>query len=504
MKRILSVMLAVLMLFSCMTFAASAEEVAAVTVTLNGEVVDCAAYGQPATIVEGRTLVPLRAIFEALGATVEWDQATKTVSSELDGTAIKLTIGENTLYKNDEAITIDVAAMIMNGRTLVPARAIAEAYGVDVAWDSATRTVILTQAVKEEVKADGVVMYSAPYVTGSNGLQTVADPADPSNEVYFIESNAGENTSWNYFWYPATFKPGERYIVNFDVYLDTDALGGEIVQDKPSVGICFSYGDTNCVHHPDNTEGKSQHHGNTIDKKPSTVYLTKQTWAHATYIFEMPETLNENAKMDFGIYANPVEVPGYSNKLAVNFYLDNITVELYDGAADNGMQTAESIEMAEKADSFDINTAKGVVYDLDADEDLFMFGGCSYEYKDGHLVLTAEGESQIDPTINHKNSGIFDADNYGAIAVRFKATGVEENQKHIVVYFATVADDQLSQSKSVLMNYKDLPVDSEGYYIAFIQMTSNPAWSGQLAALRVDPGNSNGYYEIDKIVVVEK
>ena len=160
--------------------------------------------------------------------------------------------------------------------------------------------------------------------------------------------------------------------------------------------------------------------------------------------------------------------------------------------------------MAEKAESFDINTAKGVTYDLDADEDLFMFGGCSYEYKDGHLVLTAEGETQIDPTVNHKNAGIFNADDYLGVAVRFKATGVAENQQHIVIYFATVADDKLSQSKSVLMNYKDIPVDEEGYYVAFIQMLANDAWKGQLAALRVDPGNSNGYYEIDKIVVVEK
>ena len=499
MKKFLSIMFAVLML-SMAAFAAD------ITVTLNGEVVDCESYGSPATIVEGRTLVPLRAIFEALGATVEWDQATKTVSSTLGSDSISLAVGSTTLVKNGEDITLDVPAQIINSRTMVPARAVAEAYGVGVEWDAASRTVILTQVVEEksETPADGVVKYSAAYVTGSNGLQTVADPADASNDVFFMESNAGEKTSWNYFWMPGEFKPGERYIVNFDVYLDTDALGNEITVEKPSVGICFSYGDTNCVFHPENTDGKAQHHGNTIDKKPSTVYAGIKTWTHATYIFEMPATLNESAKMDFGIYANPVDANGYSDKLAVNFYLDNVTVDLYEGAAENGLQTAESIEMAEKADAFDINTAKGVVYDMDSDEDLFMFGGCSYEYKDGHLVLTAEGEKQIDPTINHKNSGIFNADKYGAVAVRFKAEGVAENQQHIVVYFATVSDDSLSQSKSVLMNYKDIPVDDEGYYVAYIQMVANDAWQGQLAALRVDPGNSNGYYEIDKIVVVEK
>ena len=89
---------------------------------------------QAPEIVEGRTLVPLRAIFEALGASVEWDQATKTVTSSMDDVTIKLTIGDNTLYRNGEGVTLDVAAQILNGRTMVPARAIAEAYGVDVQW----------------------------------------------------------------------------------------------------------------------------------------------------------------------------------------------------------------------------------------------------------------------------------------------------------------------------------------------------------------------------------
>ena len=236
MKKFLGIILAVFML-------ATAAFAADITVTLNGEVVDCESYGSPATIVEGRTLVPLRAIFEALGATVEWDQATKTVSSTLGSDSISLAVGSTTLVKNGEDITLDVPAQIINDRTMVPARAIAEAYGVGVEWDAATRTVVLTQVVeeKEELPADGIVKYSAAYVTGSDGLQTVADPTDASNEVYFIESNAGENTSWNYFWMPGEFKPGERYIVNFDVYLDTDALGNEIVEEKPSLGICFSY-----------------------------------------------------------------------------------------------------------------------------------------------------------------------------------------------------------------------------------------------------------------------
>ena len=491
MKKFLGIVLAALML-ATVAFAAD------ITVTLNGETVDCESYGSPATIVEGRTLVPLRAIFEALGASVEWDQATKTVSSTLGSDSISLAVGSTTLVKNGEDITLDVPAQIINSRTMVPARAIAEAYGVGVEWDAATRTVVLTQVVEEETIEDTSMRYSEAYATGCDSLQVVADPEDATNEVYYMQSNKGDQQSWTYFWIPATFKPGERYIVNFDAYLDTDALGNEITAEKPSVGICFSYGDF-----AESEDGKTTHHGNTIDKKPSRYDVPVKQWVHCTYIYEMPATLNEAAKMDFGIFGNPVDVPGMANQLSVNFYLDNVTVEVYEGAAENGLQSEDSIKAAEDKASFDFDTASGVVYDLDEDLDEFFVSATAHEYTNGHLIVTAEGEN-ADPTITFKNPGLFHTDKYNAVAVRFKAEGVVEDQRHIVVYFATEADDSLSQSKSITVKYDELKVDDEGYYIAYIIMSANPAWDGQITALRVDPGNSKGIYTIDKIVVVEK
>ncbi len=129
-----------------MNYKKAAEDI---TVTLDGNVVDCETYGQRACIVDGRTLVPLRAIFESLTATVEWDGNTYTVTSTLGETTIKLTIGDINLYKNDEPIVLDVPAMLINDRTMVPARAIAEAYGVNVDWDEYTRTVILVNPTAE-------------------------------------------------------------------------------------------------------------------------------------------------------------------------------------------------------------------------------------------------------------------------------------------------------------------------------------------------------------------
>lgn len=113
-----------------------------VAVTYNGNEV----YSdQPAIIVGGRTLVPLRAALETMGATVNWNNDTRTVTSERNNTKISLAIGSNQLYVNGVAKTIDVPAQIVNGRTMVPARAVAEAFGCDVSWDNNTRTAIIKE-----------------------------------------------------------------------------------------------------------------------------------------------------------------------------------------------------------------------------------------------------------------------------------------------------------------------------------------------------------------------
>ena len=101
-------------------------------------------FDQQPIIKDGRTLVPVRAIFEAMGAVVGWDEETRTVVAERNGIIIKISIDNTVMYKNDIPITIDVPAVIENSRTLVPARAISEAFGAQVSWDEASRTVNIT------------------------------------------------------------------------------------------------------------------------------------------------------------------------------------------------------------------------------------------------------------------------------------------------------------------------------------------------------------------------
>lgn len=89
----------------------------------------------------GRVLVPMRGIFEALGAEVSWNDKTKTATGILGGRQVSLTVGETTAYADGSVIELDVPAVIVNGRTLVPVRFIAESLNAKVDWYGEIKTV---------------------------------------------------------------------------------------------------------------------------------------------------------------------------------------------------------------------------------------------------------------------------------------------------------------------------------------------------------------------------
>ena len=95
-------------------------------------------------VEDGRTLVPMRAIFEALGATVEWDDATKTVTGVSDSGSVEMQVGSDTIKINGNDVPVDVPAQIVDGRTVVPVRVISEGLNCDVDWSQETKTVIIS------------------------------------------------------------------------------------------------------------------------------------------------------------------------------------------------------------------------------------------------------------------------------------------------------------------------------------------------------------------------
>lgn len=86
-------------------------------------------------LVNGRTMVPLRAILETLGATVTWDNSSHTVTASKVATTITLTIGSLTPTINGQVQSLDVPAQIVNGRILAPLRFVGEALGGKASWN---------------------------------------------------------------------------------------------------------------------------------------------------------------------------------------------------------------------------------------------------------------------------------------------------------------------------------------------------------------------------------
>ena len=102
-----------------------------------------AGLGTKPVITNGRTLVPVRAIIEAFGGSVGWDGSTRTVTLSLKNDTIRLVIDSPVAYLNGKSSELDVSPTVINGRTMLPIRFIAEGFNLGVAWQKDTRTVFI-------------------------------------------------------------------------------------------------------------------------------------------------------------------------------------------------------------------------------------------------------------------------------------------------------------------------------------------------------------------------
>lgn len=121
-----------------MSYAASAAPIQA---ELNGRDLY---FDQPPVMQDGRVLVPLRGIFENLGADVLYDPSTRRIKATGDSSVVELTLGERQALVNGKMTYLDVPAGTIGGRTMVPLRFVSEAMGADVRWQSADQTVVIT------------------------------------------------------------------------------------------------------------------------------------------------------------------------------------------------------------------------------------------------------------------------------------------------------------------------------------------------------------------------
>lgn len=140
-----------------------------------------------ATIIQSRTMVPFRAVFEGLGAQqIFWDPQTKTVTGTKDETTVTLAIGNKVAFVNGQAQTLEVGPAIVGSSTLVPLSFISQKMGYKVAWQASSKTVfIMSPSYYEQVKGtlDAKVLGEENTPNPSTPSTEPVNPIEPVNPV---------------------------------------------------------------------------------------------------------------------------------------------------------------------------------------------------------------------------------------------------------------------------------------------------------------------------------
>lgn len=155
---------------------------------------------QPPVIKNNRTLVPLRGIFESLGAEVKWYNDTQTVEAIKGSTTIVLQIGSYTAYVNGEQVILDQPAEIINGRTMVQIRFVSEALGAKVEWEGSTNSVIITSNEEDTDSyidvwvGETLSIYTIDKIVSNDGYISIRGTI-PSDEIKWIKFEIINNDS---------------------------------------------------------------------------------------------------------------------------------------------------------------------------------------------------------------------------------------------------------------------------------------------------------------------
>ncbi len=137
MKKLLLILIVVSFVFSFTVVSANND----IQVKIDGTLIE---FDVAPQVINNRTMVPVRKIFESLGANVEWNNNTQTVTSSKNSDVVKLTLDKDIMYVNDIEIMLDSPACVVEQRTLVPVRAVSEAFKCEVFWNSDNSTVYIT------------------------------------------------------------------------------------------------------------------------------------------------------------------------------------------------------------------------------------------------------------------------------------------------------------------------------------------------------------------------
>ena len=184
MKKVLSLLL--VLALSAIAIPVMAES--NVSVAVNGNAVDFSAYDNILPYIENdRTLVPIRALAENMGFSVDWAGETRTVTVKGSDTEIVLTIDSDKATVNGETYTLDVPARITNDRTFIPLRFVSENMGATVDWNDADRSItIIKDNILAKIDNTKWQYNEENKVYWQTGIAYCSKPADTSYETLGI------------------------------------------------------------------------------------------------------------------------------------------------------------------------------------------------------------------------------------------------------------------------------------------------------------------------------
>ncbi len=253
MKKILALLILAVISISAMSVTAMADE--KVKLIINGAEVDFSNDQEP-VIQNGRTLVPFRAAFEKMGAEVKWYDDIRLCEAEYGGMTVGIAIGDTKVRLGEGAeIESDVPAQIINGRTMVPLRILSESIGAEVNWDGITRTITVntpkvTGEAPESVNydtnsaiAEGKrrVAYQYPVITDNYTGAAVLNKnivSDISDVAIDVANTSGtENTELNITYFLAHNSGGiisVIYLINDEIiyYNHYGIINGARISDE--------------------------------------------------------------------------------------------------------------------------------------------------------------------------------------------------------------------------------------------------------------------------------
>lgn len=184
MKKILALILTLIMTLSMSAMAANNIEV-----EFDGEKIE---FEMPPRYIDGTLMLPARAIFEKLGATIEWTQATQTATVIKENTVAVIGLDSPIMRINDKSIVLDLPACIVDDVMLVPMRAISEVSGNEIYCNGEENTVVITRNKAENIAPlyDEVLLYKSvtePMNFAKNYFSSVLasqNLRDASDEMY--------------------------------------------------------------------------------------------------------------------------------------------------------------------------------------------------------------------------------------------------------------------------------------------------------------------------------